>query len=176
MPVTPAQARALVKKRGVLLLVPDFVEAVAGEKVKGSWWGHPKGGEIFRLAEDLEDSGDVLVAKLVQGKTTFVHRALWPSVLALVQGADFRAKRLKKLSPAAKKLLAQVEQASVRGGTDPKAVKELEASLLVHVLAEHTESGRHEKRLTSWDDWAKARKVKAAKDASALHGLHKTSP
>lgn len=169
--MTPAQARALVKKRGLLLLVPDFVEAVAGEKVKGSWWGHPKGGEIFRLAEDLEDSGEVLSMKLVQGKTTFVDRALWPSLLALVLDEEFRAKRLKKLGPAAKKLLAQVERASVRGGTDPKAVKELETSLLVHVLSEHTESGRHEKRLTSWEAWAKARKVKAAKDASALHGL-----
>ncbi len=174
--MTPAQARALVKKRGLLLLVPDFVEAVAGEKVKGSWWGHPKGGEIFRLAEALEDSGDVMVAKLVQGKTTFVDRALWPAVLALVRDDAFRARRLKKLGPAAKKLLAQVEKGSVRGDTDPKAVKELEASLLVHVLSEHTDAGRHEKRLTSWAQWAKARKVKPAKDARALHGLHKTSP
>ncbi len=100
--MTPAQVRALVKKRGLLLLVPDFVEAVAGEKVKGSWWGHPKGGEIFRLAEALEDSGDVMVAKLVQGKTTFVDRALWPAVLALVRDDAFRARRLKKLGPAAK--------------------------------------------------------------------------
>ncbi len=69
-----------------------------------------------------------------------------------------------------------MEKGSVRGDTDPKAVKELEASLLVHVLSEHTDAGRHEKRLTSWAQWAKARKVKPAKDARALHGLHKTSP
>jgi hypothetical protein len=56
---------------------------VAGGPIKGSWWGHPKGQEIFRLAEAVEDSGDVLVCKLIEGKVTYVHRRLWPALARL---------------------------------------------------------------------------------------------
>ena len=57
---TSAQALSFVRKNGIVTLaaqiegVPCFVEEVAGEKVKGSWWGHPKGKLIFTLAEGLE--------------------------------------------------------------------------------------------------------------------------
>lgn len=160
--MTLAQARALVKRRGVLLLVPDFVEAVVGGKVKGSWWGHAKGGEIFRLGEALEDDPDVLVMKLVGGKTTFVHRKLWADLLAVVLDEEWRAPVERRLSSSARALLARVEgEGSV---LKPAALpaKELEASMLVHSISEHTASGAHQRRLTSWPAWAMQRRVKAA--------------
>jgi hypothetical protein len=158
---TPAQALAFVKKEGFVTLVPRFVEAVAGERVRGSWWGHPKGQLIFRLAESLEDSKDVVSLKLLEGKTTFVHRKLWPTLLAVVMNEAWRKERSKRLSAAAKALWKRVEVSSRRGEA-PGPVKELEASLLVHCVSEHTEKGRHEKRLTSWSQWAKTHQAAPA--------------
>lgn len=63
--------------------VPSLAEAVAGERIQGSWWGHPKGQAIFLAAEAVSDSPDVLVCKLVDGKVTYVHRRLWPALVKL---------------------------------------------------------------------------------------------
>jgi hypothetical protein len=86
--VTPRQALAFVEKHGIVLQaargpVPSFAEFVAGERIRGSWWGHPKGHEIFRLSETVIDSGEVLVCKLIEGKVTYVHRRLWPALVRL---------------------------------------------------------------------------------------------
>jgi len=87
MPTTK-QALQWVEQQGIVLQsargpVPSFAEWVAGEKIRGSWWGHSKAHEIFRLAEAVIDSGDVLVCKLVHGKVTYVHRRLWPALVRL---------------------------------------------------------------------------------------------
>jgi hypothetical protein len=86
--VTPKQALAFVKRHGVVLQaargpVPSLAEAVAGGPIRGSWWGHPKGHEIFRVAEAVSQSDEVLVCKLVEGKVTYVHRRLWPALVRL---------------------------------------------------------------------------------------------
>src|SRR4029453_12076541 len=62
---------------------PSRAEGLAGEPIRGSWWGHPKGHAIFRAAEAVSDSPDVLVCKLVEGKVTYVHRRLWPALVRL---------------------------------------------------------------------------------------------
>jgi DNA alkylation repair enzyme len=86
--VTPSAALRFVERHGIVLQaargpVPSLAEAVAGERIRGSWWGHPRGGEIFRLAGAVCDSGDVLVCRLVEGKITYVHRRLWPALVRL---------------------------------------------------------------------------------------------
>jgi hypothetical protein len=86
--VSPKEALAFVEKHGVVLQaargsVPSLAEAVAGERIRGSWWGHPKGREIFRAAQVVCESPDVLVCKLVEGKITYVHRRLWPALVKL---------------------------------------------------------------------------------------------
>jgi hypothetical protein len=63
--------------------VPSFAELVAGGPIRGSWWGHPKAHEIFRLASAVADSGEVLTCRLVDGKVTWVHRRLWPALVKL---------------------------------------------------------------------------------------------
>ena len=65
--------------------MPNLAEAVAGEPIRGSWWGHKKGSEIFRALSLVDDSPDVLCFRLVQGKITFVHRRLWPALVRLVR-------------------------------------------------------------------------------------------
>ena len=38
----------LLRSRGAVT-VTDFASHIAGEKIRGSWWGHPKGHEIFQI-------------------------------------------------------------------------------------------------------------------------------
>jgi hypothetical protein len=97
--VTPKQALAFVRRHGVVLQaargpVPSLAEAVAGGPIRGSWWGHPKGHEIFRVAEAVSESDEVLVCKLVEGKVTYVHRRLWPALVKLA--SRFRKEQLAK--------------------------------------------------------------------------------
>ena len=65
--------------------VPNLAEYVAGEPIRGSWWGHPAGREIFSVLTDVTNSPDVIATRLINGKITLVHRRLWP---ALVRVAD----------------------------------------------------------------------------------------
>ena len=75
--------------------VPSLAEAVAGGPIRGSWWSHPKGREIFRAASVVCESPDVLVCKLIEGKVTYVHRRLWPALVRLAGG--FPRARLAKV-------------------------------------------------------------------------------
>jgi hypothetical protein len=72
--------------------LPNVADLVAGEPIKGSWWGHPQGHAIFDQLARLDESPDVVRMRLVNGKVTLVHRRLWP---ALVRVADrFTPKQL----------------------------------------------------------------------------------
>ena len=86
--MTSRQAIAFVRGYGVVLEsargpVPNFAEAVAGEPIRGSWWGHPKGHEIWRLTRAVRGSKEVLVCRLIGGKVTYVHRRLWPALVRI---------------------------------------------------------------------------------------------
>lgn len=96
-----AQALDFVRQRGVVLVsasgpVPKLTEAIAGEPIKGSWWGHPKGKQIFAVLEDVTDSADVLVCRLIDDKLTLVHRRLWSALAAAA--AHFPDSRLCKVT------------------------------------------------------------------------------
>jgi hypothetical protein len=83
------QALAWVKECGIAVesartgSVPSLAQVIAGEPLGGSWWAHPKGNEIFRLSRAIRGSPDVLVCRLVDGKITYIHRRLWPALVAL---------------------------------------------------------------------------------------------
>ncbi len=82
----PSDALELVESLGVVLVaakgpVPRLTEAIAGEPIAGSWWGHPKGHEIYAVLEVVTASPDVLVCRAVGGKVTLVHRRLWPALI-----------------------------------------------------------------------------------------------
>lgn len=88
--MTPGAALAFVEKHGVVLAsgkgpVPSLAEAVASEPIKGSWWAHPKGKQIFAALGAASESADVLVCRLAGGKITLVHRRLWPALARLAQ-------------------------------------------------------------------------------------------
>jgi hypothetical protein len=98
--MTPKQGLAFVKRHGIVLqaargTVPSLAATIAGEPIRGSWWAHPKGKEIYRVADAISESDEVLVCRLVEGKVTFVHRRLWPALVKLA--ARFPAERLAKI-------------------------------------------------------------------------------
>jgi hypothetical protein len=63
--------------------IPNVAELVAGEPIKGSWWGHPRGHAIFDMLGSLDESPDVVRLRLVNGKVTLVHRRVWPALARL---------------------------------------------------------------------------------------------
>jgi hypothetical protein len=94
------EALAFVERHGIVLQaahgpLPNLAEAIAGSTIRGSWWGHPKGKEIFRAVRAIGASPDVLVCKLVEGKITYVHRRLWPALIKLA--SRFRKQQLDQV-------------------------------------------------------------------------------
>jgi hypothetical protein len=88
--MTAAEALVFIEQHGVVLAsakgpVPRLTEAIAGEPIKGSWWGHPKGQQIFLILEAVTESEAVLVCRLIKGKITLVHRRLWPALVRLAK-------------------------------------------------------------------------------------------
>ena len=88
--MTAAEALAFVEEHGVVLVsakgpLPRLTEAIAGEPIKGSWWGHPKSHQIWAILEAVTESEDALVCRLVKGKITLVHRRLWPALVRLAK-------------------------------------------------------------------------------------------
>jgi len=145
-----------LERQGLLLLIdarlPNVAAIVAGENVRGSWWAHARSHEIFHAATALGEHTDVVVAKLVSGKVTFVHRRLWPALLAVATSGE--PWQLAGLPAAERALLEEVrESGEVRA--EGAAARSLEAKLLVHADEIHTEKGSHAKILETWDRWAK---------------------
>ena len=86
--MTPRQALAFVKKCGIVLEsgrgpVPNLAATIAGEPIRGSWWGHPKGDAIFVCSRAIRNSKNVLTCRLIDRKVTYVHRRLWPALTRL---------------------------------------------------------------------------------------------
>ncbi len=86
--VTPKNAVSFVESHGIVLesgrgAVPNLTEAVAGAPIRGSWWGHTKGHEIFAATRAVRESPDVLVCRILEGKVTYIHRRLWPALVRL---------------------------------------------------------------------------------------------
>jgi hypothetical protein len=82
-----------VETHGVVLeagrgVRPNLTEAIAGESIRGSWWGHKKGRAIFRATRTVRDCDQVLVCRLVGGKISYVHRRLWPAIVRLANFLD----------------------------------------------------------------------------------------
>ena len=142
---------AAVDEHGLLLLqdkkLPSAVGIITGERVAGSWWSHPRAHEIFRRLEELETEGDVVATKLIGGKVTFVHRRLWPALAAV--GSSRQEWQMRGLSPAARRLLARVDEEKSVHASGP-AAKDLQKKVLVDAHEEHTASGKHVTVLKSW--------------------------
>jgi hypothetical protein len=152
------QARGLLLESDALL--PSVASLVAGVPIKGSWWGHPQGKAIFAVIVELAAHRDAVAVKLVSGKVTWVHRKLWPALLAVARCGE--AWQVGGVALPVRAVLSAVRKAGSLAAEDlpgssmlrKKAVKELEARLLVHAEEIHTETGAHSKIIETWDRWA----------------------
>ncbi len=84
--MTPDEVLGFIDRHGVVLAsakgpVPRVIDAIAKETVKGNWWAHPKGRQIFAALKVVNESETILVCRLINGKVTFVHRRLWPALV-----------------------------------------------------------------------------------------------
>ncbi len=163
-----------LKRTGLLLLadnkLPSIATLVVGEPIRGSWWGHPKSHDIFRVVCRIAGHPDVAASKLISGKVTFLHRKLWPVLIAI--GMSREPWQMNGLPRKARNLLRIVDQdGEVRTDRLPaspkakdsswrEAIRELEERLLVYAEEFHSETGAHAKRLESWKHWAARRKYK----------------
>lgn len=147
MKITRKSAIAFLRSRGAVT-VTDLASHIAGEQIRGSWWGHPKAQEIYRLLGELLDHPDVLCCKLINGKDTLVHRRLWPALV--------RVQRERKLWPPisseAKRLLQQVKRKG-RMLASGKPRLELERAMLVVGHNVHTQTGAHKVELIPFEGW-----------------------
>jgi hypothetical protein len=149
--------------------LPSFTALVAGGPIKGSWWGHPLGHDIYRLLGEFGRGSGLLSAKLINGKITYVHPRLWRAFLKLAQHDE--SVRVRALSPLAKSLRIRVlrarrlriDELAASGLATQRqltaAARELEEDVLVHADSVHTPSGAHAKVLQSWPDWARSNDV-----------------
>lgn len=132
--------------------LPSLATMIAGEPVRGSWWGHPRGKHIFGVIEEVEGSPDVARFKLLDGKVCLVHRPLW-SALACVGRAQ-EPWQMEGLSRFALALLERVDGGEIVRETGPH-VKQLERRLLCVGDQKHVETGNHATELVSWKRFAK---------------------
>ncbi len=79
-----------VRQHGVVLEsakgpVPNLAEAVAKTPIRGNWWTHPDGREIFRATRMARSCDRIIVCRLVEGKVTYIDRRLWSAVVRLAK-------------------------------------------------------------------------------------------
>jgi hypothetical protein len=144
--------------------LPSLTSLVAGEPVRGSWWGHARSGAIYDLLHDLLEDPDVLDVPLVEGKRTLVARPLFEPLAVVVTAGE--PWQVDGLSPLARWLADEIGTCGrirMDAATPPpglgadgegkvlrEAARELARRLLVHATDEHTERGRHERVLEAW--------------------------
>jgi hypothetical protein len=149
----PADA---LRDRGLLLLsdniLPSLATIVAGEPIRGSWWGHDKSHQIFAAARRLASADDAIAIPLVNGKITFVGRRLWPALLTV--GLAREPWQTRGLSAEARALLSRAEKDGALE-TSGQTGRDLERRLLVVSREVHTDRGAHAKIIESWRHWAK---------------------
>ena len=88
---------AVVAEHGMMLEsargpLPNVAELVAGEPIRGSWWGHAAGHAIYAELNVLADSPDVVRTRLVNKRVTLIHRRLWAALV--VVAAELPVERL----------------------------------------------------------------------------------
>ena len=161
------EAIAELEHRGLLLVhdnvFPSLTRLAIGEPIRGSWWAHPLSNDVYMVSQRLQHCGEVVMTKLVSGKETYLHRRLWPHLVAI--GMAREAWQLDDLPAAARQMLADVDREGsirldqYRSSRPRKELSEdaraLAGRLLAYADDVHTESGAHARRLITWQGWAK---------------------
>lgn len=88
--MTRHQAINFIRYHGVVLQSakghePSLAEKIAGEPIRGSWWGHAKNHQIFAVLQEIDHSNAILICTLAYGKITYIHRRLWPAFVRMAK-------------------------------------------------------------------------------------------
>ena len=141
--------------------VASICEAVVGEPITGSWWGHPEGKRIWRALMTITESGEALECRLL-GRVTWLHRDLWPAFATVVADKGYRAWARERVGEEARELLDLVEaegeipakEAGERLGWGKSKLARLRRKLQVHLLVAdrevHMPAGHHVLFLGKW--------------------------
>jgi hypothetical protein len=145
-----------LERYGLLLkqdkAVPSVVGIITGESLRTSWWSHPKSHLIFSVLSELSDHPKVLFTKMLHPKDTLIHASLWPALLAVATARD--PWQVRGLSAGGMEILGRVDRGDSPVRATGAAVKELEGRLLCTAHEVHSDSGRHEMALESWQAWS----------------------
>ena len=168
--------------------VPSLVEELTGERVRGSWWSHPKARLIYNTYRRIAEYPHVLTVKLVEGKVTFVHTDLWVPLLSAVLDLEWQQRTKSKLRPLSQELLHVVEDTGTllvtpscvpALGVEPRALRSarhaLERRCLVISGDRHTAAGSHAACLESWGHFHRTRAIGVEASATrddALRAIH----
>ena len=155
-------------------VLPSATSIVVGRPVEGSWWSHPRANDIYDAIQPLDEVATRV--KLVTQKQTFVHRRLWPALVAV--GTARANWQMRGLSEDGAALLSAVARRRTPVATRdlmPRAdtkrrqrvVREVEQRLLLHTDEVHTESGAHAKYAQTWRTFARANGIDESPTASA---------
>jgi hypothetical protein len=167
---------AAVEELGLLFLSDpkrkSAIQILTGVLPRGSWWSHPAANQLYAILQGVEEHPDLLCAKLLSGKVTFVHRTLWPALLAVVTARE--PWQLKALSAGATDWLAQLDEARSSGAEAAQpsrtVIKELEARLLARSESVHTPGGTHRTKLEDWTTWAQRAGCSSPSSLSSMEG------
>jgi hypothetical protein len=134
--MTCQTVRKELDRIGLLLMqdktLPSVVGIITGESLSKSWWSHPRAQMIFDCLQSIEETA--IAVNLIAGKVTFVHRRLWPAIVAV----------------------GSSRQRWQRGA---KTIKEKRERLIAYAEEVHTPAGKHEMRLQPWSEFARNRGV-----------------
>ena len=85
------QALAFVERHGIVLesarhaTLPSIAQAIAGRPIRGSWWAHAQGREIFAVTRAMRGAAQILTCRIVDDHISFVHERLWPALARLAE-------------------------------------------------------------------------------------------
>jgi hypothetical protein len=167
---------AALAEHGLLLLqdgkLANAVALLAGQTVRGSWWAHPRANAFYEALTRVEEHPDVLAAKLVAGKVTFLHRRLWPALLAVATCRE--PWQVVGLPRDSARLLAELDAGRA---IEPagEGARVLEQRLLARAETIHSVGGKHVLRLEPWSAWAARVHCRAADDVAAAKALLETA-
>jgi hypothetical protein len=93
LPARANETLAWIAGQGVVLQsakgpVPNVAQFIAGEPIRGSWWGHAAGREIYAILNIVDDSPDIVSTRLINGRVTLLHARIWPSVVRVSDHLD----------------------------------------------------------------------------------------
>ena len=63
--------------------VPAVVKFMVAQDYSGSWWSLPNSSLIYNALQEVKESSDLLVCRLVAGKVSYVHRDCWAPLAVL---------------------------------------------------------------------------------------------